>query len=508
MKTKLNYLFVLIILLLVSNCKSQTDNSKQNLVNREPAVAGAFYSKNPEQLKSDLENLFSDAVDKVTNNKVLAIISPHAGYVYSGRVAASSFNQINRNKKYKTIFLIGSSHKTSFSGASIYSKGNYVTPLGEVKVNIELSEKLISENKFINYYRDAHWFEHSLEVQLPFLQYIMKEDFEIVPIIIADQTPGFSKKLAKVLKPYFNEDYLFIISSDFSHYPKYDDAVIVDNLTADAIISKSPARFVNTITANSQRGIDNLATSCCGWTSVLTLLYLIEDEPNINLRKVQYENSGDAERIGEKSRVVGYHSIVAFIVKNNKVEKSDFIISEKDKKVLLNIARNTIVEYVANKKIPDIDSQNFSEELKTNCGAFVTLHKSGKLRGCIGRFDAQEPLFSIIQQMAISAVTQDHRFQPVKSDEIKDLEIEISVLTPMKKINSIDEIELGKHGIYIIKGSNKGTFLPQVATETGWDLEQFLGHCARDKAGIGWEGWKDADIYIYEAKVFNESELE
>jgi AmmeMemoRadiSam system protein A len=114
------------------------------------------------------------------------------------------------------------------------------------------------------------------------------------------------------------------------------------------------------------------------------------------------------------------------------------------------------------------------------------------------------PLYEVVQAMTIASSTKDHRFSPVDESELTKIEIEISVLSPMVKISSIDQIELGKHGIYIIKGNRSGTFLPQVATETGWNLEEFLGHCARDKAGIGWEGWKNADLYIYEAIVFSE----
>jgi AmmeMemoRadiSam system protein A len=145
--------------------------------------------------------------------------------------------------------------------------------------------------------------------------------------------------------------------------------------------------------------------------------------------------------------------------------------------------------------------------MKVKSGAFVTLKEKGDLRGCIGRFISDEPLYKVVQEMAIASSTEDTRFPRVESKEIDELEIEISVLSPMKKIHSIDEIELGKHGIYIKKGYYSGTFLPQVATETGWTKEEFLGHCARDKAGIGWDGWKDAEIYTYEADVFSEKEI-
>jgi hypothetical protein len=157
-------------------------------------------------------------------------------------------------------------------------------------------------------------------------------------------------------------------------------------------------------------------------------------------------------------------------------------------------------------KVAVIDSSDFSATIKQHCGAFVTLKKRGDLRGCIGRFITESPLYLIVRDMAVAAGTQDPRFTAVTADELKNIDIEISVLSPLQKINSIDEIEMGTHGIYIVKGSSTGTFLPQVATETGWTKEQFLGHCAQDKAGIGWNGWKDADIYIYTAVVFGEKE--
>ena len=159
------------------------------------------------------------------SENVLAIIAPHAGYVFSGEVAASSFNQIDPDKKYENIFILASSHRMSFEGASIYNKGNYVTPLGTVKVNLELANKLLKENPVFTDKADAHIYEHSLEVQLPFLQYKLKTEFQIIPIILGTQSASTSKKIADALKPYLNEKNLFVISSDFSHYPSYEDAM-------------------------------------------------------------------------------------------------------------------------------------------------------------------------------------------------------------------------------------------------------------------------------------------
>ncbi len=237
---------------------------------------------------------------------------------------------------------------------------------------------------------------------------------------------------------------------------------------------------------------------------MLTILNITQDLPGIKIIPVEYKNSGDVS-IGDKSQVVGYW---AMAITQNSGSENGFNLSDEDKKTLLRIARHTIDKYINQGIVPEIDASEFSETLKTPAGAFVTLHENGDLRGCIGTFTPTKPLYLVVQEMAISASTKDYRFSKVTSSEIKKIDIEISVLTPMVKINSISEIKLGKHGIYIKKGMNGGTFLPQVATETGWSLDEFLGHCSRDKAGIGWDGWKDADIFIYEALVFEEGEFE
>ncbi len=507
-----------------TSCNSQNNktqdmqNSYKEPENREPVVAGQFYPGRSDELSAELIKLFSEAEEKKCKGDVLAIISPHAGYVFSGGVAASSFNQINPRKKYNNIFVIGSSHRISFDGASIYNKGNYETPLGMVNVDLKIANNLINKYDCFKFKPDAHAFEHSLEVQLPFLQHIMETEFTIIPIVVATQYPETCKKIANALKPYFTSDNLFVISTDFSHYPSYEEACKVDNLTADAIISGNPDMLLSTIKNNAGMNISNLATSLCGWTSVLVLMYMAENTDDIKYYPIQYKNSGDARNYGDKSRVVGYYSIaVAKDTESTLPEssgekenqkKKDFELTEKDKKILLDIARSTVEDYVNKKSIPKINPKGFSENLLTNTGAFVTLHKYGKLRGCIGRFEPDKELYKVVQDMAISAATRDYRFSPVKPDELDDIDIEISVLTPLKMINSTDEIVLGKHGIYIKKGYSSGTFLPQVANQTGWGLEEFLGHCSRDKAGIGWDGWKDADLYTYEALIFSEKETD
>ncbi len=186
----------------------------------------------------------------------------------------------------------------------------------------------------------------------------------------------------------------------------------------------------------------------------------------------------------------------------------DFYLTTEDKKALLAEARRAIEQLFGLDITPRPDLSACSEAIYAHCGAFVTLNKYGQLRGCIGQMISDRPLIETVRNMAVSAARHDYRFPPVTASELSDISIEISVLSPLKRIRDISEIELGKHGIYIVKGIRSGVFLPQVATETGWDLENFLGHCARDKAGIGWDGWKDADIFIFTATVFSEDEME
>ena len=490
---------LLLSILILSACQAQDPKQEDRL----PAVSGSFYPSSATQLISQLEQLFSTC-DKIVEDPPLAIIVPHAGYVFSGEVAASAYRQLERNRKYERIFVIGSSHTMYFQGASVYTQGDFITPLGKIKVD-PLAAKLVKDHSVFNDNPDPHITEHSLEVQLPFLQYWLKEDFTIVPIVLGGESKNNFKKIASILKPWLNEKNLFVISTDFSHYPEYDESVKCDTRMAKAIISNSPEEFLKEKNRIEYRGIPNLVTAICGWTSVYTLLNMTHDEPDMEYLGIKYRNSGDS-RYGEKDRVVGYHSI-CLVNKETASNEGSFQLNGEDKVHLLKIARNTLQEYLSDNRIPDSSKQKLSENLYVSAGAFVTLKADGRLRGCIGNFSAEAPLYQTVQQMAVAAAINDPRFHPVAEKEIEGLEIEISVLTPMKKISDIREIELGRHGIYIKKGHRSGTFLPQVADETGWTLEEFLGHCSQDKAGLGWEGWKSAEVFTYEAIVFNVKEF-
>ena len=447
--------------------------------------------------------------DDAKYNNVAALIVPHAGYYFSGNVAASAYMSIDPKKQYKRIFLLGPSHHEWLDGASVNTEADfYATPLGNVKVDHETAKALITTNytnsdSVFRYRAEAHDREHCLEVQLPFLQRRYKEVPPIVPIVISTNDYDKLKRMSEVLKPYFTDENLFVISSDFSHYPSYEDACEVDAKTGKAVKSGDVEEFIATINANARSGKRNLHTSACGEFAIITLMLMLDNQYEV--KHLMYQNSGDIDN-HDHSRVVGYHSFAILRNGNNGSGQTrtntDFVLSDADKGMLKNIAFNSIRDSLDGKPIAQPPLTSYLSPLTSKCGAFVSLHKHGRLRGCIGHFGEDYPLHEIVAEMARAAAFEDPRFMPVTRDELDDLDIEISVLTPMRRIQSLDEFELHSHGIYIKKGYRSGTFLPQVADEVNWTKEEFVGHCSQDKAGLGWDGWRDAELYVYEAIVF------
>ena len=494
------------------NCKGQTAVPTV----RPATQAGRFYEGNPQVLSHEVDSLLARHANDGTYDNVAALIVPHAGYYFSGNVAASAYMALDSTKQYKRIFLLGPSHHEWLDGASVNTEADYyATPLGQVKVDHETAVKLTTDctdltdsasntDKILFYEPKAHDREHCLEVQLPFLQRFFtlhsslstKEVPPIVPIIISTNDFQKLQQIAETLKPYFTDENLFIVSSDFSHYPSYDDACAVDAKTGKAIESGDVSQFIATIQANARSGIRNLATSACGELAIVTLMLMMDSQYQV--KHLLYQNSGDIDNY-DPTRVVGYHAFAIL-----RGEEKTFSLSDKEKKTLKDIAYNSIKDSLDGKPVAVANSSLFTlhSSLKEKCGAFVSLHKQGRLRGCIGHFGEDVPLYEIVAEMARAAAFEDPRFQPVTHDELDDLDIEISVLTPMRRIQSLDEFQLHKHGIYIKKGYRSGTFLPQVADEVNWTKEEFVGHCSQDKAGLGWDGWRDAELYVYEAIVF------
>ena len=472
---------------------------------KEPRVrpatqANRFYTADARELSEEVDSFLALHAKDRQYEHVAALIVPHAGYYFSGNVAAAAYQSIPDNVQYKRIFLLGPSHHEWLDGASVNTEYDYyATPLGNVKVDVETARLLTNTDgtdktdSVFFYSPRAHDREHCLEVQLPFLQRRLKDVPPIIPIIISTNDYHKLQRIAEALKPYLTEENLFIISSDFSHYPKYEDACEVDARTGKAVESGDVERFIAQLEENARGGVRNLATSACGELAIATLMLMMQDG-GYEVKHLLYQNSGDIDN-HDHSRVVGYH---AFAV----LRKSEFSLNDEEKRMLKNIALTSIKDSLEGKRIaqPIFNSQ-FSI-FNSKCGAFVSLHKQGRLRGCIGHFGEDVPLHEIVAEMARAAAFEDPRFMPVTRDELDEIDIEISVLTPMRRIQNLDEFELHRHGIYIRKGYRSGTFLPQVADEVNWTKEEFVSHCAQDKAGIGWDGWRDAELYVYEAIVF------
>ena len=510
---KFKTILLILTTTMMMNCKGQTAVPTV----RPATQAGRFYESDPQVLSHEVDSLLAQHANDGTYENAAALIVPHAGYYFSGNVAASAYMSLDSTKHYKRIFLLGPSHHEWLDGASVNTEADYyATPLGQVRVDHETALRLTTndglntdgtdkadlstntnDTDHVFFYRpEAHNREHCLEVQLPFLQRRLKEVPPIVPIIISTNDFEKLQQIAEALKPYFTDENLFVISSDFSHYPSYGDACAVDAKTEKAIESGDVEQFIAAIQANARSGIRNLATSACGELAIVTLMLMMDSQYEV--KHLLYQNSGDIDNY-DPTRVVGYHAFAIL-----RGEEKGFSLTDEDKQVLKKMAYESIRDSLAGKPVAVANSSLFilHSSLKEKCGAFVSLHKHGRLRGCIGHFGEDVPLHEIVAEMARAAAFEDPRFMPVTRDELDDLDIEISVLTPMRRIQSLDELQLHKHGIYIKKGYRSGTFLPQVADEVNWTKEEFVGHCSQDKAGLGWDGWKDAELYVYEAIVF------
>ena len=463
---------------------------------RPATQANRFYTGDPKELSEEVDSFLALHRGATVYHDVAALIVPHAGYYFSGNVAATAYMSIPADKPYKRIFLLGPSHHEWLDGASVNTEADYyATPLGLVKVDHETALRLAKADHVFSYYPKAHDREHCLEVQLPFLQRRFGEDAvpPIVPIIISTNDFRKLQQIADVLKPYFTDENLFVVSSDFSHYPSYEDAYEVDGKTGKAIETGDVEQFIAVLEENARSGKRNLATSACGELAIATLMLMMNNTYEVH--HLLYQNSGDIDN-HDLSRVVGYHAFAMVRATTSQT----FSLSDEEKRKLKEIALTSIQDSLDGQRIAE--PTGLTKTLESKCGAFVSLHKQGRLRGCIGHFGEDTALHEIVAEMARAAAFEDPRFMPVTREELNDIDIEISVLTPMRRIQSLDEFQLHRHGIYIRRGYRSGTFLPQVADEVNWTKEEFVSHCAQDKAGIGWDGWRDAELYVYEAIVF------
>jgi len=452
---------------------------------REPAVSGAFYSDSKDELTKMADGFLESAKQVKIKGKIRAIIVPHAGYQYSGRVAAEAFRQL-KGKNIETFVVVGPSHRYPFDGISVYPKGAYKTPLGLININEKLAAEITNMHKMIGYYPGAHIQEHAIEVELPFIQRIAP-GAKIVPIIVGGQSSKCIQALIDVFTSIMSrENTILVMSVDLSHFHPYDEAVRLDKAGLEAVEKLDAADFAKRIN-NGKTEWDNPA-------GVIAML-VAASRMGAEAKLLKYANSGDVT--GDKSSVVGYSAV---IITQSIAEKVNLDKSSREE--LLRIARKSIEKYLESRQYPPVTSEN--KELLKKCGAFVTLNKNGNLRGCIGYTQAVMPLCETVSKAAIAAATQDTRFNPVSEEELKEIKISISALSPLRKVKDAKEIKVGTHGLVIKKWGRSGLLLPQVATEEGWDRLTFLQHTCL-KAGLPTDAWKEgADILTFTADVFEE----
>lgn len=475
---------------------------------REPAVAGRFYNGTKDGLKKQVNSLLSNAFSETIPGKPIALISPHAGYQYSGPVAAYGYNAI-KDFDYKRVIIIAPSHYSRYTGASILDVDHYKTPLGLIKLDMGVCNNLINNPPLIGTYKKAHTREHSLETQLPFLQTVLK-DFELVPILIGRLNNESFDFLAEKIKPLIDEDTLIIASSDFTHYgPGYSYVPFRKDIQAN--IKKLDYGAFERILALDFDGFTKYKRATeitvCGFMPVALLLKLLPDDAQGKI--LHYETSGNLT--GDFTSSVSYASIVFTRgQKSSKVIDEDPILDNQEQSTLIKIARDTLDTYVKKRELPDINSgkYTFTQKMKEKRGVFVTLNKNGNLRGCIGHILPKEPLYNAVIDNTISSSSRDTRFPPVRKDELSEIEIDISVLSLIEEISGPEQFIPGKHGILIRLRGMGAVFLPQVATEQGWDREETLSHLCR-KAGLPTYAWKDKDMEfsVFTAQVFHEKEI-
>jgi hypothetical protein len=473
---------------LLSSCRSRGAQEKtaQPQV-RKPAVAGSFYPPDSLELSAMVDDYLGKAEKRDLTGNLVALWVPHAGYPFSGSVAACAFKQLE-NRKYETVIIVGPSHHVAFSGISISDRGFCRTPLGLVPIDSVIARQLEAANKSFYYRPEVDTVEHCVEVELPFLQKTLGA-FKVVPVIFgqvsAQDISDFADALTGALG---TEGRLLIVSADLSHYHPYNTAETLDKTGLAAVQSLNAAEFADKI--NEQR------TEIDAPGAAMAMITAVKALGAEKATLLKYANSGDVT--GDKSKVVGYAALAVTVP-----EWVGTSLTRADQKELLDIARKSIEAVVQGKKPPVSHPQD--PILERNCGAFVTITKGGgELRGCIGYILPIMPLYTAVSQAGISAATKDMRFPPVSPGELKDLELEISVLAAPKLISDTTEIVVGRDGLIMRAGSRSGLLLPQVASSRNWNRLTFLEEtCA--KAGLPADAWKSgAQIYTFRALVFGE----
>ena len=469
---------------------------------KESDLAGEWYDSSPGRLKTELDLYLNDVKLPAINGKIIALIAPHAGFAYSGQVAAYGFKAI-KGQNIKTVVIVGFSHKKAYDGIAVLDYQGYRTPLGKVQIERAITTELIAKNKKIYDLPDAFDNENSIELLVPFLQMVL-QDFKIVLIAVGAQNYKNCVMLGDALYEALKDrdDFILVASTDMSHYMSYREANEQDSRTIDLIRKFKPEELYIESEKNRHRLM-------CGHGAVCATMIAAKKLGANKVEVLKSANSGDTS--GDKTRVVGYVS-AAFIDTRKKgrdrrvANEEGDMLTKEEKEKLLKLARESITYYLRHGKRLFVEEKD--PILCEERGVFVTLHKNGQLRGCIGNMKGKGPLYLTIRDMAVEAAIGDPRFPAVELDEMKDIDIEISVLSPIEKIGDPEKIEMGKHGVIVRDGLRSGVYLPQVATETGWTREEFMSSLCGQKAGMDSNAWKtgECDIYVFTAEVFGEKE--
>jgi len=448
-----------------------------------------------------------DKVQEPPIENIQALILPHAGYRYSGQTAAYGIKQII-GKKFRRVVVMGPSHRSAMENmASVPDVTHYGTPLGEVPLDTAFITAL-KKHPFFQTLPYVHEGEHSVQIEVPLLQRALGE-FSLVPIVVGQADLASSRKMASVLASLIDEETLVVASSDFTHFgPNYGYVPFRDDVPArlkaldmgayEHIEKKDPEGLYNYL--------DTTGDTICGSRPIAILLSMLPAESQAHLLK--YDTSGNVT--GDYTNSVSYFAI-AFAGTWKKgagpaIPEEKTVLEAEDKKRLLGLARKTIEFALTQQRMPSLEELGIENApaLEAVQGAFVTLKEHEQLRGCIGDIFPTRPLYKAVMANAINAAVNDPRFPPVQPEEIPQLHIEISVLTPLQPLDDYRRIEIGKHGVVLSKNGRRAVFLPQVAPEQGWDLEEMLTNLAR-KAGLPGDAWKEgASFEVFEAIVFEE----
>lgn len=465
---------------------------------RKPAVAGAFYPADAKELSTSVDGYLAKATPPEIKDLV-ALVAPHAGHMFSGGVAGYSYALL-KGRKIDRVVIISPSHIEAFPFSAVFNGTAYETPLGQVPVDREFAAQLAKGNELVKLSSRGHIAtsgrgEHALEVQLPFLQRALGK-FQLVPVIMGDQSYEACRALGMALaKLVRGPETLIVASSDLSHFHKYDEAVNLDRKTLRAIEEWDYLSM--------SRNFDLRVWEACGGGPIIAAMIAAQRLGAKQAKVLKYANSGDVT--GDRSRVVGYGAVALF-----KGQTADgrgaaaFSLSDAEEDELMALARKSVETAVKQQKLYECPA-SAREPLMQERGAFVTLKKNGKLRGCIGYAAPLKPLYLTVRDVAAMAAVRDIRFPPVGTNELPELQYEISVLSPLRRVLDVNRIEVGKHGLVVKKGSKEGLLLPQVPVEQGWDRITFLQQ-ACVKAGLPVGAWKDedTDVFAFTALVFGE----